>query len=181
MQTTFKVETAYIKKSLDRIKKFNPRYFKEGIGKIRVMPGGIELSTVGVVEAIHGETVGFCEVFVPLKLLYAYVSEHKQEYITFTFREGELECGSSIFENSHITISSWYSEAELEMTVNPSELEILILGHKNFSEILQYNLYQRYTKAKLKFEKDITECYGILSKYGITKEELEDLVALKFS
>lgn len=181
MQTTFKVETAYIKKSLDRVKKFNPRYFKEGIGKIRVMPGGIEISTIGVVEAVHGETEGYCEVFVPLKLLYAYVSEYKQEHISFTIRDGELECGSSIFENSQIAISSWYSEIELEMTINPSEVEILILGHKNFSDILKYNLYQRYTKATLKLDKDITECYGVLSKYGVTKDELEDLVAIKLT
>jgi hypothetical protein len=180
MQTTFKVETAYLKKSLDRFKKINPRYFKEGIGKIRVMPGGVELSTVGVVEAVHGETEGFCEVFVPLKLLYAYVSEYRQEYIKFTFKEGELECGSSTFSNSQIQISTWYSKVELELTINPSDIEILILGYKNFSDILQYNLYQRYTKAKLKLEQDITECYGILTKYGVKKCEIEEIIYSKY-
>jgi hypothetical protein len=108
------------------------------------MPGGIEISTIGVAEAVHGETEGYCEVFVPLKLLYACVFANKQEYIKFTFREGELECGSSMFSNPQIQISTWRSKVELELTINPSDIEILILGYKNLSDILQYNLYQRH-------------------------------------
>jgi len=40
-----------------------------------------------------------------------------------------------------IQINTWCSEVELELIVKPSDLEILILGYKNFSDILHYNFY----------------------------------------
>jgi hypothetical protein len=68
------------------------------------MPGGIEISGEGIYKTINGETEGLCEAFVPLKLLYSYSSLSKSKEISFSLREGELVCGSSIFTIPSIKI-----------------------------------------------------------------------------
>lgn len=179
MEATFTVDTAQLKISLIRINKFNPKYFKEGTGKIRLMPGGIEISTIGIFEAIPGKTDGLAEIYAPLKLMLAFVKDSKSHEITFTFRKGEMQCGNSVFTYPHIKVESWYNSPDTNLSIKPTDLELLRLGYKDINEILKYDLYSDYIKAKTKMNKSIVEAYGILKFYEITKEEVEDLISKK--
>lgn len=181
METIFTVRTKELKESLSRIKRFNKNYFKEGIVKIRLMPGGIELSTIGVFEFIHGQTEGLAEVFAPLKLLFAFTNDNLHDDITFKFRKGELECGNSIFSNPHIKIESWYNTTDIDLSIKPTELELLKMGHRDINDILKYNLYTDYMKAKGKLNAAVTQCYGILRGYGVRVEEIDQFIKIKLS
>jgi len=179
MESVFTVKTVDLQESLTRIKRFNKKYFKEGIIKIRMMPGGIELSTIGVFEFVHGQTEGLAEVFAPLKLLFAFAQDCTHDSVTFKFRKGELECGNSIFSSPHISIKDWFYTTETNLSIKPTDIELLKLGHQNIGEIFRYNKHDEYLRAKAKLDKAITESYGILKVYNIKREEIEKLVQEK--
>lgn len=180
MVTSCSVQTKELKKSLSRIKRFNPNYFKSGIVKIRMMPGGIELSTIGIFEVVPGYTQGLAEVYVPLKLIYAFTKTYTNEEITFTFRTGEMECGSSIFSYPEIKVETWYNTPDVDLSMRPRDFELLKMGYLNLEKVKQYNLHKEYLNAKNKMDKTIRECHGMLELYEIKKEDIEELIVQKF-
>lgn len=179
MEASFTVKTKEFKNSLARIKRFNTRYFKEGSVKVRTMPGGIELSTIGFFETIHGETNGLAEVLAPLKLLLAFVNDSKHEKITFKFRKGEVQCGNSVFSYPHIKVETWYNSPDTRLSIHPTDIELLKMGYRDINEILKYDLYTDYMKAKNKLNKSISEAFGSLKYYNINKEDIEILLRNK--
>lgn len=124
MQTSFRVNTIEINKALKEYQKLNKRFFERGVAKIRVMPGGIEISGEGIYKTINGQTEGLCEAYVPIKQLYSYSSLSKATEISFTITEGELRCGSSIFAIPSIKIESWYNSDDLDLSINSNDFEI---------------------------------------------------------
>lgn len=179
METSFTVKSQELRKSLMRFKNFNPKYFEEGTVKIRTMPGGIELSTIGFYETVNGSTNGLAEVLAPLKLLLAFVKDNKNENISFKFRKGEMECGNSIFSYPQIAIETWYNSPDIDLSIQPTEIELLKNGYKDINTILKYDLYTDYIKAKNKLNKSITEAHGLLKMYKITKKDIENLIEEK--
>lgn len=162
------------------MKRFNPKYFKEGIVKIRMMVGGIELSTIGFFETVPGYTLGLAEVYVPLKLIYAFSKSCLNEEITFVFRNGELECGTSTFTYPEIIVQTWYNTPEIDLSMRPRDFELLRMGHRDLEKLKEYKLYDEYLKAKIKMDKTIRECHGMLEMYEVSKEDIEELIVQKF-
>ena len=154
MESVFTVKTVDLQESLTRIKRFNKKYFKEGIIKIRMMPGGIELSTIGVFEFVHGQTEGLAEVFAPLKLLFAFAQDCTHDSVTFKFRKGELECGNSIFSSPHISIKDWWNEWKKDRKVNKILDKLKddpeIVQFLNLPNYQQKGKWQKLIKTKLK-------------------------------
>jgi hypothetical protein len=181
MKTTFKVDTTEINKVLKEFQKLNKRFFEKGIAKIRVMPGGIELSGEGIIKYIHGETEGLSEIFIPIKLLYTYSSTSKATEITFTIWDGELMCGSSIFTLPSIKVETWYNSSDLDLSINSNDYEIL---KENFFKgddfMKKHNHLDKVEIAKKKMEISIDQAYHSLEKYRISRDDIYNLIINQF-
>ena len=95
--SAFSLDRKELHKLIMMFKRHLAKKFDASICKIRVMPGGVEFSTAGIYLCLNCETVGLYEILVPLKLLFAYSSHGTQPLMSFTFREGEMTCGNSIY------------------------------------------------------------------------------------
>ena len=180
MNTQFTAEKEDLVVALTQIKRLQKKYFEKGVCKIRVMSGGVELSTVGIFLCVHAETTVECEVFVPLKLLYVFVFESTTPMIEFKFKNGSMQCGSVVYEMPEIKVQYWLDQPTLDFNINYSDKELLKLYlTQGDSKITDPSMQSRLRSAKMKMSKSITEAYGSLSQYGITKEELSLIVKKK--
>ncbi len=182
METSFKVETKYINTVLLEFKKLQKKFFETGNAKIRVMPGGIEISGQGIYKTIHGETDGLSEVFVSLKLLYSFSSCCKLPTISYKFRNGELECGSSVYSLPSIKVETWYNSPDLDLTINADDFSILREALLKGDEYMKkHNLEERVKIANTKLIKSVNDAYTSLKAFRITKKEIENLIIEKLN
>jgi hypothetical protein len=180
METKFTVGTSEINKVLLEFKKLQKKFFDTGNAKIRVMPGGIEISGQGLYKTINGETEGLSELFVPLKLLYSFSSFSKLPKITFLFRRGELHCGSSIFSLPSIKVETWYNSPDLDLCLNSDDFSILrealLKGNEHMEK---HNLAENVKIANAKLINSVNDAYTSLRAFRISKNEIMDLVIAK--
>lgn len=180
METIFKINTFEINKVLLEFKRLQKKYFETGIAKIRVMPGGIEISGQGIYKSIHGETEGLSEVFVPLKLLYTFSSFCKMPTISFIVRNGELQCGSSIYSLPIIKVETWYNSPDLQLSINSDDFSILKEALlKGDESMKKHNLDERVKIANTKLIKSVNDAYASLKVFKISKNDIMNLVVAK--
>ena len=180
MKTTFNVETRDLNKVLLEFKRLQKKFFETGIAKIRVMPGGIEISGQGIYLTVHGETDGLSEVFVSLKLLYSFSSYCKLPRITFDFFNGKLQCGSSVYSLPSIKVETWYNSPDLDLSINSDDFSILREALLKGDEYMQkHNLGERVKMANTKLDKSVNDSYASLKAFRITKKEIMDLIILR--
>ena len=166
---------------LNMFKRLLKKEFPKTICKIRVMPGGIELSTTGIYRCINCETTGLYEILVPLKLLYAYAISNQPAMMEFTFRDGELQCGSSIFSSPMIKVKNWGTSADDGLHINYSDLDLIKVAFEQGDKYLEeHNLTGAYKELTAKLEKDLYQSYLALEGYGITQKDIRNLVYGKF-
>lgn len=180
METTFKVNRADINNVLLEFKRLQKKFYETGVAKIRVMPGGIEISGQGIYKTIHGETEGLSEVFVPLKLLYTYSSTCSTLIISFKFRDGEMQCGSSRYSLPKIKVETWFNSPDLELSINSDDFSILkealLKGDEHMNK---HNLGIRLREANAKLDISINGAFASLKGFKISKDELRNLVINK--
>ena len=180
METLFTIATLDINQVLLEFKKLQRKFFESGVAKIRVMPGGIEISGQGIYKTIHGETEGLSEVFAPLKLMYSFSAYCKTKTITFTFRNGELKCGSSIYTLPSIKVETWYNSPDLNLSINADDFSILKEAMLKGDEIMKkHNLDEKVKIANTKMIKSVNDAYTSLKAFKISKAEIMELVLSK--
>jgi hypothetical protein len=100
--------------------------------------------------------------------------------ILFKFRNGELECGSSVFPLTSIKVETWYNSPDLDLSINSDDFSILREALLNGDEYMQkHNLDQRVKMANAKLIKSVNDSYESLKEFRITKKEIMDLVIEK--
>ena len=182
MESTFKVDTKELNTVLKEFKRLNKSFFERINAKVRVMPGVIEISGGGIYKTVHGETEGLCEIYVSLKLIFSYSSVTTTSSVEFTVSEGKLRCGSSIFSHPTIRIESWYSQPDLNLSMNAGDYEILKETYSMGEEYMEnYNLLDKVKEARKKMNQSIEEAYRTLRPFNVTKSEILRLVMSKFS
>ena len=100
----FSIDRKELKDTLNVFKKLLKRKFDSTICTLKIIPGGIELSTPGIMRTIYCETEGQQEFLVPVKLLYAYSSTSANKTMNFILYEGKMECDKSIYSSPKIKI-----------------------------------------------------------------------------
>jgi hypothetical protein len=180
MITKFSADTEDLVRVLSQIKRLQKKYFEKGICKIRVMSGGIELSSIGMFLCVHAETDHECEVFAPLKLLHVFALECKTPTIQFTFKDGFMQCGSVIYETPQIKVQYWMEQPTFDFSINYTDLELLKLFlTEGDGRITDPSMQSQLRSAKMKMSKSITEAYGSLSNFSVSKEDVALLVKKK--
>jgi hypothetical protein len=91
-----------------------------------------------------------------------------------------MQCGSVVYEMPEIKVQYWLDQPTLDFNINYSDKELLKLYlTQGDSKITDPSMQSRLRSAKMKMSKSITEAFGSLSQYGITKEELSLIVKKK--
>jgi len=166
--------------ALSTFKKLLKKKFDITICNLRVMPGGIELSTPGIMRAIHGETEGLYEFLVPIKILYAYSSSSMNKTMNFIFHEGKLECDKSIYSSPMIKMKNWQQTSIDNVAMNYSNTDLLKLGLEKGAQYLEENnLVGDFKKAQNNLELDIHSAMEILSKYELKKQDIRDIIEFR--
>ena len=177
LETEFTVETQDLLSALLQIKKLQKKYFEKGMCKLRVMSGGVEISTVGLFLCIPGETTTLSEVIVPLKLLYSFVVDCSTPTVNFKFRSKELICGSVVYTLPNISIQKWIDKPMLDFSINHTDLELLgILFTKGNASFVDPVLVDQLNAAQIKLSRSITQAFNSLSDYKIKRSEIEAMV-----
>jgi hypothetical protein len=180
MNTQFSADTEDLVTALAQIKRLQKKYFEKGICKIRVMSGGLELSTIGMFLCVHAETDNECEVFVPLKLIQVFALECKTSTIQFKFKNGSMQCGSVVYETPQIKVQYWMEQPTLDFSINYTDMDLLKLYlTEGDSKITDPSMQSQLRSAKMKMSKSITEAYGCLSNFAVSKDDLALLVKKK--
>lgn len=180
--TSFTVDRKKFHTELLTIKKLTPKYFKSGVVQINVLPEQIELHTTGITKYIDARTEGYFDVFVPIRLLYAYSSTVLTDELTFEVRQGEIHCGGAIFSSPEIKVRPIFNANNEVLTMNSTEFALLKYSSRaNETELADFGLTELVQRAEERLKTRLTEATEILSYYQVTYKELEKLVLKKIN
>jgi len=169
-----------LNEALSIFKKLLKKKFDTTICIIRVMPEGIELSTPGIMRAIHGETEGLYEFLVPIKILYAYSSSSMNKTMNFVLHEGKMECDKSIYTSPMIKMKNWQQNTIDNVAISYSNTDLLKLGLEKSAQYLEENnLVGDFKTAQNDLELDIHSAMEILSKYELKKQDIRDIIEFR--
>jgi hypothetical protein len=181
-KTTFKTNRKRLLIVLKELKKLSTSLYSKGNIKIRILKKCIEIYGIGVVKYIESETEGYCDVYVSMKLFYDFVSTSKNEVITFSFNEGELRCGSSMYSHISITVEKIPINEELELTINFDDYSILKeYLNKGDEFIIKHNLEPKLESANKRLNSAINGAYESLKFFKFTKDEIKLFVTNKIN
>ncbi|MEI6901393.1 MAG: hypothetical protein WCL00_16065, partial [Bacteroidota bacterium] len=156
--TTFILERKKFHAELVSIKKLTPKFFKSGIALINVLPEQIELHTVGITKYFSAQTEGYVDVFVPLRLLFAYASTMSTSELKFEVKQGEIQCGSSIFSSPDIKIRFIFNADNGILPLNASEFDLLRYAYKaSESELANFGLTKNVEKAQARLTERLSQ------------------------
>ena len=104
MESTYTLNAKNLKQALSSMKRVAGKSYNNDVLKISVLPDKVEIAIQGVTKFLTSQTEGFADIFIPTKVLEAYMQTTSTANITFTFKEGEMQCGSSIYNSKAIRI-----------------------------------------------------------------------------
>ena len=128
--TTFILDRKKFNTELVSIKKLTPKFFKTGVAQIHVLPEQIELHVVGITKYISAQTEGYFDVFIPLRLLYAYSSTITTPELKYEVKNGEISVEEAIkkVKQDYEKMKSGEKEGKF---VTPSETEQIECRERN--------------------------------------------------
>lgn len=107
-------------------KRMLKREFKARSCKIRVMPGGIEISTNEIFRAVNCiSTEGIYEIIIPMHLIYAYTYAVSSKILHISIRDGEFQCGNSIMPDVSIRVKNWNPTDPLDIHLEYTNAELI--------------------------------------------------------
>lgn len=170
-----------VRKDLHRSMLTFKRLIKKGFDttmcNIRIMPGGIEVSTQGIIQNIQGETEGLYEFLIPIKIIMAYTISGSNSKMSFVLRDGQIECDKSTFSSPMIKMKNWQAPPVDELPINYTDTHVIKLAYQKGPEYIQENnLQDIYKKAQNNLEIDIHSVMEILSKYELKKQDIRDVI-----
>jgi hypothetical protein len=155
--------------------------FKSRACKIRVMPGGIEISTNEIFWAVNCiSTEGIYEMIIPLQLIYAYTYTVSSKILDISIRNGEFQCGNSIMPDVSIRIKNWNPTDQLDINLEYTNAEFLKLAMQKGNNSVTSEYIEKNYKANLnRIEKDVNSAMISLKEYGIKHQDIRDLIFKK--
>ena len=112
-----------------------------------------------------------------MKLFYDFAKSNKSEFITFTFNEGELKCGSSIYSLGSIKLEKVDWNDDLDLQINYDEYSLIYEFLNNgIGFIEKHQLEQKLKKANSNLNSSINKAFELLKFYKIKKEDLRKFI-----
>lgn len=180
LESRFTLDRKELHQALLTFKRLIKRGFDKTICTVRIMPGGIEISTPGILRNIHGETEGLYEFLVPVKIIMAYTASGSNKNMSFVLREGQMECDKSTFSSPMIKMKNWQAPPVDELPINFTDIDVIKLGHRLGTDYLkEKNLEDLYRSAMNTMELDIHSTMEILSKYEVEKDDVRSAILFR--
>lgn len=180
IQASFTADPKAVNSNLMAMARIRSGFYKTRIVQIRIVHDAIELMGQGITRRIKAKTEGEADVCMPIALLKSYLSSSSFGLISFTFRQGELECGSSIYTSSAIEVTPVSLKQEYVLPINLNRISVLKYGFNHSDEeIHKMQLTATVESAQRKMKTKILEALEILKEYDVKYEDLEKIVINK--
>ena len=180
IQASFTVDIKEVSKNLLALSRLSGRLTKTTVIEIRVLNTAIEISSKGITKRMDAHTNGEADISLPVALLKAYLMAGSGTHRTFTFRNGELLCGGSLYTSHTITVKPVFSNMGGVIPTSLSHKSTLSYWlNKSESEIEKMGLTVTIEAAKRTMKTNILEALEHLKQYEVKYEELEEMIKMK--
>lgn len=154
---------------------------KNIILEITTLDNGIQLEAPGINIEIEGATQNHAKAAIPLLYFKDIIESIKEENVVGLISEGELKIGiisiycETNFYNPHKNLK------KIKLPINFTDLHLLQLENKNYTlEELKFNdLIIVIHQANKRLENNIKKTSEILSIYGVSENEIREMINKK--
>jgi hypothetical protein len=149
--------------------------------EITITDGKVTLTCPGVTYSVDAETDGMAKAALPFLYFINILKDHKAQDIQVAVSENWIQLGSvkvaaktTFLQNDHILRS-------VNLPLNYNDADLIKMPGQGFTkEELEFNrLDTKIEKAQNHIESNISRAHKALKPYGITIEEIEQLVKSK--
>lgn len=180
MNASFTIQTKELKAALSAMSRIGSKFNQATVLKISVLPDIIEIATQGITRMMKAQTVGLADIIIPALLLKGYANTTKTVTIQFSFKPGELRCGSSIYSSPSIKLETVFNVPENDLPINASRMEILRQNaKKSQEEIERFNLTPAIANDNLFVRSKIEKALKYLKEFEVTSDDLFSLIQKK--
>ena len=160
------------------VKKQKKFYKDLTVIELTVTKGVLTLAVPGVIVSKECSTSGTCKATVRYNYFFRLIEDSPNEVITIIVTEGEMKVGgvckqvnTTFFEDDSILRT-------INLPVNYKDIDLLRMPQEGFTiEELRFNLLALpLIKAEKKLQANIDFAYTKLLEYGVTKEDIIELV-----
>jgi hypothetical protein len=183
-KTTFIIRKSKLKSELLKMIKV----FK-GISKkaptatleMTITDGLLTLVVPGIKVALPCKTTGTVKLSIGLHYFYDIIQSWKDLIIEFTIIEGEMQIGVSKFKVQTTFFEDDKILRSIKLPINYTDYHLLQLENKGFTieELRFNNLEFEVYYAQKRLKTNINKTKDLLGVYGITKQEIEDIIDRK--
>ena len=154
---------------------------KNIILEITTLDNGIQLEAPGINIEIEGATQNHAKAAIPLLYFKDIIESIKEENIVGIISEGEIKIGiiSIYCETNFYTPHK--NLKKIKLPINYTDLHLLQLENKDYTlEELKFNdLIIVIHQANKRLENNIKKTSEILSVYGVSENEIRELINMK--
>jgi len=179
---TFKIDTKEFKSTLKKMQVAFPgrsrAVRKAAFCEITLKSNKLELIVPGILYTIPAITSGTAKIVVPFFHLITLVNSYNNDFLEFSIVPGELN-----IDNFSLGVKTTFFEDDsilrsIHLPMNYSDVDILRLLAKGYTqEELDFNrISPAIDKARKSLISNIKAAMKILQPYGVTQEDLKELV-----
>lgn len=182
-EITFACTKTELLKKLKRIRSFvqpkSEKARKATTLEIRIQPSFVSFNIPGGSEKIDCTTKGWASFTLSLEYFYQILMDHNSVEFSPVFSNGEMRVGGLITTGIGFKIQGTHPEnkATLDLPLNYSDIDILKLRRKTKDAHLEIvNAKTIIDAAELILTTKIEEAFTALKFYGVSRDELKQLV-----
>lgn len=149
--------------------------------KITLKDGMMEFDAHGFTFNLKAKSKGGVEFQIPFPRLQIIINTAKDSFVVFIIRDGVVQINNTCLNITTTFFRNSSPIKKIALSVNSNDRELLLLPHLGYTQTeLNFNkLTPKIKRAKARLEDRIVETYSILEVYGVTLDDIEELVHLK--
>jgi hypothetical protein len=161
------------------VKPKSPKARREAAIEIRVQPNYVSLCIPGIEVKQFCSTEGWGSFTLSLEYFYLILTDYTGAIFAPKFIDGEMQAGGLFTKGLGYKIQNTHPENKptVEIPLNYKPADILNLRDKlDPKSIGIASAYALIERAEAKLKEDVRDAHKALSKYGVSRNEIEELV-----
>ncbi len=148
---------------------------------VTINDGEVEFEAHGYMFRHKVKCKGGAQFSIPFPRLQLIASTAKEPDVVFIVEEGMVQINFTTLKVTTTFFKTPNSMRKIALSVNSNDRELLQLPYLGYSkaEITFNKLTPKIRRAKARLEENITQAFYILEVYGVSIEEIEELVDSK--
>lgn len=161
-------------------KRMKYAYFRKVSCEITIVDAKVTFAAKGAMFHLDCITKGTAKVTVPLYLIYNYVELDPSEEVNFEITEGKMKINTLTVNVKTCFFKDDKILRTIKLPMNYDEADVIRLVNDHTVEELVFNqIFGKVNYALHKLDVNMKNAFDILKIYGVTKNEIEQLVAPK--